>query len=262
MPSAFGFSEGMSEQMLGGVLGYFGQDQQNRENVQQARWTSDFNAYQAAINRDFQERMSSTSWQRGVGDMQAAGINPMMAAQHGAASTPGGSMASGVHAIVGSPVAAGITAAKDAAQIRLTRAESRNRELEGDMKEGPAALGRQAGEAASKLPGVVEAARGKTTDVLEAVLGDLVPGIRSSATDVMELAGGAAARADHVLRNLPDKLVSGIRSSAGAVRDAFEMKDYSGMGHVPPAFGRNKPMGKGRGKLGSAESWDYGPDNR
>ena len=56
-----------------------------------------FNADQAQLQRDWEERMSSTQYQRGVADMQAAGINPAMAMGNGAspASTPSGSSASG-----------------------------------------------------------------------------------------------------------------------------------------------------------------------
>ena len=52
--------------------------------------SSALQARSARKQMDFQERMSDTSYQRAVKDMRAAGINPMLAATKGGASTPSG----------------------------------------------------------------------------------------------------------------------------------------------------------------------------
>lgn len=48
---------------------------------------------EAKRHRDWQERMSNTSFQRGMTDMRAAGLNPIFAYQKGGAVTPSGSQA-------------------------------------------------------------------------------------------------------------------------------------------------------------------------
>lgn len=50
-----------------------------------------YNSAEALANRQFQERMSNTSYQRAVEDMRKAGLNPILAFANGGASTPGGS---------------------------------------------------------------------------------------------------------------------------------------------------------------------------
>lgn len=62
------------------------------ENAQNA-----FNAEEAQKNRDWQESMSNTAYQRATADMQAAGLNPALMYGNGSsgASTPSGSTASG-----------------------------------------------------------------------------------------------------------------------------------------------------------------------
>lgn len=55
-----------------------------------------FSAEQAALNREWQERMSSSAHQREVQDLIAAGLNPILSANHAGASTPSGASAAGV----------------------------------------------------------------------------------------------------------------------------------------------------------------------
>lgn len=62
----------------------------NRASAKGQRDANDANAEEAQKNRDFQERMSSTAFQRGVADAKAAGFNPLAAFPH-PATTPMGS---------------------------------------------------------------------------------------------------------------------------------------------------------------------------
>jgi len=82
MPAWIGPAIAAGSSLLGGLLGGSAQKKANQQNIALNR-----------ENRDWEERMSNTSWQRGVQDMLKAGMNPMLAYSQGGASTPQSSAA-------------------------------------------------------------------------------------------------------------------------------------------------------------------------
>ncbi len=95
------------------VLDYVGQRQTNAQNLAIAR-----------EQMSFQERMSSTAYQRATQDMRAAGINPMLAYQQGGASSPGGASARMENAL-GGAVATAQQARRMKADLKLLMSQDR-----------------------------------------------------------------------------------------------------------------------------------------
>lgn len=72
----------------------FLQGELNKFTAEENQRARDFNSLEAQKDRDWQERMSNTSYQRVVEDLKLAGLNPILAYDNGGASTPSGSSAS------------------------------------------------------------------------------------------------------------------------------------------------------------------------
>lgn len=96
--------------LAGGLLG-------NRQRSNQAQRDRDWQTGEAGKNRMFQERMRNTSWQAGVEDMKAAGINPALAYSQGGASSPSGGMGGGAMAQQNDIISPAVSSAQHARRL-------------------------------------------------------------------------------------------------------------------------------------------------
>lgn len=119
--------------IISGLMASEGQEDTNAMNMQIASNNSAFNAQQAQLTREFQERMSSTAYRRAVDDMKGAGLNPMLAYSQGGASTPSGATGQAVQpAPMQNKAAAGVAAAAQAAQVQQALASTEKTKAEVD----------------------------------------------------------------------------------------------------------------------------------
>lgn len=102
--------------LLPGIASFFGAKAEEANTAKANAWA----AGEAQKNRDFQERMSSSAHQRAVQDLQAAGLNPILAAGGPGASSPGGATAQSFQA---DPAGAGQKAASSAIDAMRTKKE-------------------------------------------------------------------------------------------------------------------------------------------
>lgn len=249
----------------GALLSYFGARNQNEANVGQAQATSAFNAKQAQLNRKFQKQMSDTQWQRGVADMKKAGLNPMLAYSQGGASSPGGSVATGVTPHIENQLGASAQGFREAAlllaEIDLKRAQTADAEASAKMKSFPANISTTASDVVDKVKG---GARETADKVMDTVM-PKIEGVSSAVSSVAKEVKEKVEATVEVIRRLPEKAQEKVETmmlnSADSVkRFAEDLKSNikSGVGRtyrdIAPAFKRSH-VGKRRGTLGGASPY-------
>lgn len=116
-------------------LGSFVAKQTGSELTNADREANAFTAQQAQLNRDFQQQMSNTAYQRQVTDMTAAGVNPALLYGGGSsgASTPSGDMASSVSPSTTSTDIVGLLG--QIANLKLLKSQMRNIDSDTAKKE-------------------------------------------------------------------------------------------------------------------------------
>lgn len=101
--------------LIGGALGMIGASKQQKASQGMSREQMDFQADQANTARDFNERLSSTAHQRQIEDMKLAGLNPVLSATQGGASTPSSPSPQGAMGVAQNIAGAGVQSALNVA---------------------------------------------------------------------------------------------------------------------------------------------------
>jgi hypothetical protein len=208
---------GIDDVLIGAAvsgLGSFFTNQTNKENVEA---TNAANAAQAQMNREFQERMSNTAYQRGMVDMKAAGLNPILAYQKGGASSPSGSQATmQPFEIKGNPAADSLNSGMAVLRQRLENANlyQQNLKTQADTQLADATSARTRAETAIReanlSPAELEAVKAKED------------------RKVYETTVGATARRAGTMTDEITRTTNPILNSAAKVGDIIKpWKSYS-----------------------------------
>jgi len=193
--------------------------------------------YMARQQRNWQEEMASTAYQRTVGDLQAAGLNPMLAYRNSATSV--GSGATGQAPDFAGGIEKGAHTAVENQLLEKTKAETRNENAQADRNEQIADIMKAIGprvtggiSAVESTAGAVGTAAAKVEEAIKGALEwgkDLIPK-GDTINDII----------DGIIQDL--KPVANVLSPPALLERA---KKSMGIYPMPPAKSVKGPWGKG-----------------
>lgn len=137
--------------LASGVLGFMSGQDRNSAQIAQAQG-----------QMDFQERMSSTAYQRAVADMKAAGLNPALAYSQGGASSPAGAMAN-----IENPTQQAVQSSMASAQIANIQADTANKGAQKELMEAQAMQARASAWQANDQSDLIKAQASDIINKLE-----------------------------------------------------------------------------------------------
>lgn len=184
-----------------GVLGYLGTRDTNESNrnianarnameVAEAQRARTFSAEEAALSREWQERMSNTAVARRMADMKKAGINPILAGKHEASSPAG-------------------------AQGAPSKANAHGYEHQNEYAGGML----QAASALQILKLAQDIKRGSATAEIGGTAKDTIDKVKSKRDEAV----------DFTSRNIIEPIAEGINSTAKGVQNTIKrIEDYVG----------------------------------
>lgn len=182
---------------LGSAVGSFFAGKESKKGQEKA---NKMNLKIAREQMGFQERMSSTAYQRAMADMESAGLNPILAYSQGGASTPSGSSATMQNE--SSPgVSSALDAARMIAEVANLREVNKNLKAQNEQIYTQSRLNEMQSLAAN-YRAMLDANSAKNVEVQNKLLQAQVPHAENRASFDKSAVGEAAAWTERTMESI------------------------------------------------------------